>query len=84
MVRYAPDGREDTVLRMPISQPTCVAFAGRKLDLLVVTSAWQGMDEQARAAEPAAGNLFVYQTDCTGLTESEFKPDSRALFNTLI
>ena len=42
------------------------------LDLLVVTSAWQGMDEQTRAFDPQAGNLFIYKTPYTGLVDTGF------------
>ena len=76
VVRYAPDGEVDFVLNVPVTQPTCVAFAGQKLDLLVVTSAWQDLDQSARAADPHAGDLLIYKTDCYGLAESPFKPSA--------
>lgn len=79
VVRYAPDGCEDIVFSMPTSQTSCVAFAGPNLDLLVVTSAWQGMDDRTRADDPKAGDLFIYQTEYRGLAESAFKPDQAAL-----
>lgn len=74
MVRFAPDGNIDLVLPVPATQPTCVAFAGANLDLLVVTSAWQGMSESARRANPHAGDLFIYQTNTQGLAETPFQP----------
>lgn len=68
VVRYSPSGEQDLVLKVPTSQPTCVAFAGENLDLLVVTSAYQDMTER----EEQAGDLFIYQTGHRGLKESPF------------
>jgi L-arabinonolactonase len=72
VVRYAPNGSKSTVLNMPVTQPTCVAFGGEQLNLLAVTSARIGLNEEALAQQPQAGNLFIYKTTCTGLTESWF------------
>lgn len=69
VVRYAPSGEQDLVLKVPTSQASCVAFGGKNLDLLFVTSAWQDMPER----EPQAGDFFVYQTDFRGLNESPFR-----------
>ncbi|QBY04232.1 SMP-30/gluconolactonase/LRE family protein [Thalassotalea sp. HSM 43] len=73
VVRYAPDGRIDMELFVPVSQPSCVAFAGTQLDLLVVTSARQGLSAEQIASQPKAGNLFIYQLHgIHGLAESKF------------
>ena len=75
VVRYAPDGSVDLTLDLPVSQPTCVAFGGKNLDLLFVTTAHQGFDAKQREKEPSAGNLFIFKTDFTGLAESPFISD---------
>lgn len=72
VVRYAPDGRQDLIVEIPTSQPSCVAFGGQELNLLIVTSAKQGLDKQARAADPLAGDLFIYETQYRGLNECGF------------
>lgn len=72
VVRYSPEGEEDLVLDIPTSQPSCVAFGGKDLDLLFVTSAWQDMDSSTRDEDKQAGNLFIYKTDYQGLIESDF------------
>jgi len=74
IVRYAPDGSVDLELAVPVSQPSCVAFGGTDLDLLIVTSAYLELTPEARRAEPNAGNLFIYKTNVQGLTEQPFKP----------
>ncbi|MFT6408984.1 MAG: sugar lactone lactonase YvrE [Arenicella sp.] len=72
VVRYAPNGSVDLVVSVPASQPTCVAFGGKNLNLMFVTSAWQDLDSQARALDSDAGSLFVFETDYLGLIENRF------------
>lgn len=72
VVRYAPDGSVDVELAMPVSQPSCVAFGGADLDLLIVTTAHQDLSPAAKAEQPSAGDLFIYQTNYKGLQESPF------------
>lgn len=73
VVRYTPAGEVDRILKLPASQVTCVAFGGPDMNLLFVTSAKQGLSEAALAAEPAAGDVFVFETDVTGLPDPRFK-----------
>lgn len=72
VVRYSPSGEQDLVVNVPTSQPSCAAFAGNNLDLLAVTSAHADMDKDARADDPQAGSLFIYQTGYKGLVERQF------------
>jgi L-arabinonolactonase len=72
VVRYTPDGRIDRTLRVPARQPSCVCFAGADLDILCVTSACEGLDEQALRADPNAGDVFFYRTGVRGLREPEY------------
>lgn len=66
VLRYSPDGRIDRVLEVPVSRPSCVAFGGRDLGLLFVTSAGSGL----APGETGAGDLFVYNVAVRGLPES--------------
>lgn len=74
VVRYSPGGEQDFILPLPVSQPTCVAFGGPDMDRLFVTSAHQALDPRARAEQPQAGNLFVFQTDIKGIADPLFRP----------
>lgn len=67
IVRYAPDGRVDRTIRLPVSRPTSCAFGGDDLTTLYVTSAWDGLSEAARAREPLAGGLFALDVGVRGL-----------------
>lgn len=66
IVRYAPDGRVDRILRMPVSQPTSCAFGGTDLKTLYITSASQGLSPDKRAAQPLAGALFAIEPGVSG------------------
>jgi sugar lactone lactonase YvrE len=73
LVRYTPEGAEDFVLKTRVSQPTCMAFGGGEMNLLFVTSARIGLSEEALAAQPEAGNVFIYCTDFKGVNECWYK-----------
>lgn len=54
---FAPDGSLLRSIALPVRQPSCPAFAPGGI---AVTSAWEGMDEGQRKADPQAGfTLFV-------------------------
>jgi sugar lactone lactonase YvrE len=65
--RFGPDGRVERSLPMPVEQPSACAFGGADLDTLYVTSAWDGLSDQARTAQPQAGGLFAAKVDVRGL-----------------
>lgn len=72
LVRYAPDGTVDRQVALPVTNPTCLAFGGPDLDVLFITSAWFGLDDARRAAEPLAGSLFAFRPGVRGLPEHRF------------
>jgi L-arabinonolactonase len=73
VVRYAPDGRIDRIVPVPVEQPSCVAFGGDELDCLYVTSASVELSAAALSAAPHSGGLFAARMpDVTGLPESRF------------
>lgn len=55
ITRFLPDGRRERSVPLPVPQVTKCAFAGPRLDRLVVTTAAIGLD---RAVHPLAGHLF--------------------------
>lgn len=72
VVRYTPDGRIDRTIQLPISNPTCPAFGGDKLDTLFVTSHSQRISPEKLATEPLAGGLFAINAGVKGLPEPRF------------
>lgn len=73
VVRYSPQGENVFELPLPISQPTCMCFAGPKLDLLFISTARAGLSKAQLEEQPEAGNVFVFQTGFKGLEESRYK-----------
>ncbi|MBX9731411.1 MAG: SMP-30/gluconolactonase/LRE family protein [Sphingomonas sp.] len=74
VVRYRPDGTNDQILTLPVSQPTCVAFIGPDLRMLAITTARDGLEPAALADQPLAGDILVYKTIVAGLPEMQYHP----------
>jgi L-arabinonolactonase len=72
IVRYRPDGSVSLVLPLPVSQPTCICFGGRELNLLAVTSARDQLDESTVAGQPLAGAMFLFETEYRGVPEARY------------
>jgi sugar lactone lactonase YvrE len=72
IVRYAPDGRIDRIVPMPVEQPSSCAFGGPDLTVLYITSALDGLSEEALAKQPLAGGLFRYEAGVKGLALPAF------------
>jgi sugar lactone lactonase YvrE len=70
--RYGPDGQLLAHLPMPASRPTCPGFGGERLDRLYVTTAWEGMTEDQRAAEPWAGHILSASPGVSGCPAHRF------------
>ncbi len=73
VVCYDLEGNIKQVLDVPAIQPSCVAFGGRKNNLLFVTSAKKDMTAMQLAQDANAGNLFVFETSVTGVPEPLFE-----------
>ena len=72
LVRYDPKGRIDRVVEMPVSQPTCVAFGGPRMDTLYVTSAKYKLPAEKLRQEPLAGAIFAISPGVTGPADARF------------
>ncbi len=72
VTRFAPDGTVDRIVPVPASNITSCAFGGPGLGTLFITSAWQNLDEEERARQPAAGGLFAIDVGVRGLPEPRF------------
>jgi sugar lactone lactonase YvrE len=70
---YTPQGERVRSFAVPARQASCPAFVGPDLSRLLVTSAWQGMDATARAADPEAGRTFVLDVAAHGRAEPDVK-----------
>ena len=70
--RYASDGAPLVTYALPVDTPTCPVLAGKFLDLLLVTTAWEGMDDDQRAEQPWAGHLLGRRVPWVGLPSCRF------------
>lgn len=73
---YSPEGERVRTVPVPVRQPTCPTFAGPDLDRLLVTSAYEGMDAAARAADPNHGRTLLVDLGVRGLLEPAFRLDA--------
>lgn len=69
IVRYDPKGGEDRVIELPVQQPTCPAFGGADLKRLYITSAREGLSNEALARQPDAGRVLMLDLDIAGIPE---------------
>jgi sugar lactone lactonase YvrE len=63
LIRYAPDGRIDRIIDVPVQQPTSCVFGGDDLKTLYVTSARAGLGD---AANELDGALLRASVDVAG------------------
>ncbi len=66
LLRYAPDGRLDRRIELPVSKPTMCAFGGDDMATLLVAS----MRPVAGDPPPLAGALFALRPGIAGLAET--------------
>ncbi|WDR35424.1 SMP-30/gluconolactonase/LRE family protein [Pseudomonas serboccidentalis] len=67
--RFAPDGRLDFSLEVPVKKPTMCAFGGSRMDTLFVTSIRPGDDHDPQSL---AGGVFALNPNVKGLPEPMF------------
>lgn len=72
VVRYAPDGRIDKLIELPVTNPTCLCFGGPDLKTLFVTSAFKFLSPEQLSAEPLAGSVFAIEGAGQGVPENLF------------
>jgi sugar lactone lactonase YvrE len=65
--RFAPDGTQDSVIAVPVSQPTSCAFGGPGMTDLYVTTASVGLSEAELSEQPLAGRLLRLHPGPVGL-----------------
>lgn len=61
VVRYAPDGRVLARLTVPVQNPSCPALGGADSNVLMVTTARQGLSRKQLNMMPLSGSLFGTQ-----------------------
>jgi L-arabinonolactonase len=59
LVRFTPDGKVDRIIDFPAEKPSKIAFGGKDLDTLYVTTIGSGPTPGTEARQPQAGGLFA-------------------------
>jgi sugar lactone lactonase YvrE len=72
VTRYRPDGKIDRVVKLPAANVTCMAFGGKELDELYITTAFFGLTDEQRKQQPQAGDLFRALPGVRGVAEPQF------------
>ncbi|MCE7029762.1 SMP-30/gluconolactonase/LRE family protein [Jiella avicenniae] len=73
--RYSPKGELLGEYPVPAMCTTMVAFGGKDLETLYVTSARDGRPAEELERLPHSGGVFAMQTDVPGLPEPQFDPE---------
>lgn len=63
---WSPRGELIRSIQMPARQITCPAFVGRNASRMIATSAFFGMDDEERGADPLAGQTFLIDLEVQG------------------
>lgn len=63
---YAPDGKLIRTIPVPAVQSSCPVFVGKDASHLAVTSAWKGMSDGERDADPQGGMTFLLDVTVRG------------------
>lgn len=72
IVRFAPNGRVDRIVDLPVTNPTSCCFGGPDLTTLYVTSARFGRTAEQLAANPREGALLAIDTGIVGTISTRF------------
>ena len=72
VIRYAPDGHIDRVVRVPVRKPTSCTFGGPGYGQLFVTTATRGLDAAECEAQPLAGRVLVLDVGVAGFAAVPF------------
>lgn len=71
--RWAPDGRLDRRIEMPVPHPTCPCFGGPNMKTLYVTSLRHTLSSAGLAASPLSGGIFAIEVDVAGVPVGHFR-----------
>lgn len=72
IARYAPDGRLDRLVELPVQRPTSVAFGGDDLRTLYITTSTTRLEPHELEAQPHAGAILAMRVDVPGIAEPAF------------
>ena len=66
------DGSISERVIVPVTAPTACAFGGPNMNQLLITTASFGLDQEAKANQPMAGDLFMAEVSATGVIPARY------------
>ncbi|MGB3069853.1 MAG: SMP-30/gluconolactonase/LRE family protein [Ottowia sp.] len=73
LIRLTPGGQIDRVIQLPVTNPTCPAFGGARLDTLFITTHSQRLPPEVHAREHLAGALLALNPGVQGMPEARYR-----------
>jgi len=70
--RYDHNDQVDQVIEIPDPMVASMAFGGKNLKKLFVTTSRLNMEKDQTKVSPLSGGLFVIDIDCEGMQETMF------------
>ena len=71
--RYAPDGKLDRTVHLPVPRPTSVAFGDADLGTLYITTARTRLSARTLEEAPLSGGIFSLRPGPSGLPVGEYR-----------
>jgi sugar lactone lactonase YvrE/DNA-binding IclR family transcriptional regulator len=72
VTRFAPNGRVDRVVRLPVPRPTSCTFGGRRLSTLYITTSRSRLSRERLNEAPLSGSIFALPLAVRGQAETPF------------
>jgi sugar lactone lactonase YvrE len=72
VARFAPDGKLDRRIELPVSRPTSVMLGGDDLRTLFISTASRALTDDQLKAQPLAGAMLAVRVDVPGLPELDY------------
>jgi L-arabinonolactonase len=73
VVRYTPRGQIDRVVPVPAKNPSCVAFGGRQLDQIYISTARIGLSAEDLGRLEQSGGVYRWHSPVNGLPENRVR-----------
>ncbi|RAU83048.1 SMP-30/gluconolactonase/LRE family protein [Pontibacter arcticus] len=75
---YAPEtGKMISKVKVPAPNVTSCAFGGPELDVLYITTGWEGLSDEQLQKYPDSGNLFSVKTGSKGIAANFYKMEKQ-------
>ena len=72
---YSPQGKLLTEVKLPVPRPTNCCFGGPDMDILYITTASDGLNQEQLEKSPFSGMTFFCKPDAKGLRQPTFNMD---------